>query len=129
MYLLDTDILIWIIRGNKKVIASIDKLTSRFATHISTVSIAEVYKNIFSSEIIETDECIYKHSFIPLDDQIAKQSGLYWRDFNQKFKTLSITDCMIAATAKHENLTLITMNTRHFPMLDIKVLNPLKLIT
>ena len=126
MYLFDTDILIWIIRGNLNVIDHVEKLTNKYPTYISTISIAEVYKNIFSSEIINTDECIYRHSVVPLDDQIAKQAGLYWRDYSKQFKNLSITDCMIAATAKLNGFTVVTLNTRHFPMKGIKIQNPLK---
>lgn len=126
MYLLDTDVLIWLIRGNQNIIESIDKIVNKRSVYISTISIAEVYKNIFPSEIINSDECIYRHGIIALDDYMAKQSGLYWRDFNKKLKNLSITDCMIAATAKINGLSILTLNTRHFPMTDIKVQNPLK---
>ena len=126
MFLLDTDILIWIIRGNQKIIDSLDAIIHNNSTYISTISIAEVYKNIFPSEIMSSDECIYKNGIIALDDYMAKQSGLYWRDYNKQFKNLSITDCMIAATAKINRLSILTLNTRHFPMTDIKVQNPLK---
>lgn len=126
MYLLDTDTLIWLIRGNSKVIHFLENLSTNQRTFVSTVTIAEVYKNIFPSEIIKSDECIYHNGIVPLDDYMAKQAGLYWRDYNKKLAGLSITDCMIAATAKMENLILLTSNTRHFPMHDIKVQNPLK---
>ena len=126
MYLLDTDILIWLTRSNPKVIKVIDVLKAKSIAYISTVSIAEIYKNVFLSEIIDTDEVIYNHAILPLDDLTAKQAGFYWRDYHSKLEKLSITDCMIAATAKKFDLVLLTTNTRHFPESDIKVLNPLK---
>lgn len=126
MYLLDTDILIWLTRSNRQALKVAQFLKDKAPTHLSTVSIAEIYKNIYPSEIIDTDEVIYRHIILPLDDQIAKQAGLYWRDYRPKLKDLSITDCMIAATAKKYDLILFSTNTRHLPMPDIEVVNPLK---
>ena len=126
MHLLDTDILIWLTRSNPQTLKILDFLKNKAPTHISTVTIAEIYKNIYPSEIIDTDEVIYNHIILPLDDQTAKQAGLYWRDYHPKLKELSITDCMIAATAKKYDLILLSTNTRHLPMPDIKVINPLK---
>src|SRR3989339_1610968 len=108
MYLLDTDILIWATRGNPAVLKALANLKDKAVTYTSAVTVAEIYKNIFPSEIIKTDEIIRNHIIIPLDEQTAKQAGLYWRDYTPRLKTLSITDCMIAATAKNFELILVT---------------------
>jgi predicted nucleic acid-binding protein len=55
---------------------------------------------------------------------VGKQAGLYWQQYNKQFKTLSLADCLIAATANVNNLTLVSLNIKHFPMNDIKVLSP-----
>lgn len=57
---------------------------------------------------------------------IAKQAGLYWQQYSKRLKNLSLTDCIIAATASIHNSTLVSLNKRHFPMKDIKILNPVK---
>ncbi len=126
MYLLDTDILIWLTRSHPNAIKALEILKDKSACCLSTVTVAEIYKNIYASEIAYTDEIISNHPLLPLDAQSAKQAGLYWRDYYHKFQALSIPDCMIAATAKSHNLTLVTLNAKHFPMSDITVLNPAK---
>ena len=44
----------------------------------------------------------------------------------KQLKNLSLMDCFIESTANVYNLTLVSLNARHFPMKDIKTLNPLR---
>ena len=55
---------------------------------------------------------------------IAKQAGLYWQQYSKQLKNISLTDCLIAGTANVNDLMLVSLNIKHFPMKDIKVLNP-----
>lgn len=126
MYLLDTDILIWAIRGKSKIIERISSLRKKSPTCISTISIAEIYKNIYPAELTATDDLLMQNIIFPVDVAIAKQAGLYWQQFSKRFSGLNLPDCFVAATALLQNASLVTLNTRHFPMKDIKVMDPLK---
>jgi len=125
MFLIDTDVLIWVLRGNKKYEEYLQKLKDKETISISTITIAEVYKNIFPSEIIKTENLILELQTWDINPLIAKQGGLYWQEYSKKLKNLSLTDCLIAATANVHNAKLVTLNTKHFPMKDISVINPL----
>lgn len=125
MYLLDTDVLIWAVRGRREIVDLLEKLANTSSTFVSVISIAEIYQNIFPSEITTTDGLLYRHVILPVNDLIAKQGGLYWQQFVPKLKSLSLADCLIAATAKLEGLSVLTLNSRHFPMTDIRVVKPL----
>ncbi len=130
MYLIDTDIIIWTIRqgrGNKVVWQAIDSFfrSQPDEVAISTITVAEIYKNIRSSEVSDTEKILAKHAIVPVSIEIAKSAGYYWQQYNQKIKTLSLPDCIIAATSQIEKAKLLTLNSRHFPMKDIEVLNPL----
>lgn len=124
MYLVHTNIVIWIIRGATKYVSWFDQLKSGNVLTISTITIAEIYKNVFQSELLNTQEVINEFSLYDVTANIAKQAGFYWQQFSKKYKNLNILDCIIAATAKEHNLRLLTLNTRHFPMDDIKVIDP-----
>jgi predicted nucleic acid-binding protein len=126
MILLDTNIVIWMLRGKLEVIKIVDKMSQSDKTALSVITIAEVYQNIFLGEINDTENYIDTNEVIEVNRRIAKEAGLYWNQYHKKLQTLSITDCLIAATAKYYNCSLLTLNTRHFPMTDIKVQNPLK---
>lgn len=125
MYLLDTDILIWVLRGNTKIIEKISQLKDKAPLSISVISIAEIYKNIFPSEIIPTEDYFAQHIQFTADQKVARIAGFYWQQYSKNLKNLSLTDCLIAATASVHETTLVSLNSKHFPMKDIKVLNPL----
>ena len=124
MYLLDTDVLIWILRDRKEIVEKASQLKELATLCTSVISIAEIYKNIFPSELTTTEDFLDQHIIYDVDQKIAKIAGLYWQQYSKQLKSLSLADCLIAATANVHNLTLVTLNTKHFPMKDIEVLNP-----
>jgi predicted nucleic acid-binding protein len=125
MYLLDTDILIWVLRGKKDIINKVSQFKDESSLSISVISIAEIYKNIFPSELTPTEDYLLQHIQLDVNQKIAKIAGLYWQEYSKKLKNLSLTDCLIAATANVHDAKLVTLNTKHFPMKDISVINPL----
>lgn len=126
MYLFDTDVLIWILRGNKTITEKASLLKNKSSIGISTISIAEIYKNIFPSEIPITENFLKQHITFHVTEDIAKQAGLYWQEYSKKLNALSLTDCLIAATACINDAKLVTLNGKHFPMKNISVLDPTK---
>lgn len=127
MIILDTDVVIWILRGNRPMIAVVDHLVSKGTVGISTVTVAEIYKNVFPIEIPAVEDFIAHQELFPVSLDIAKTAGLYWNQYHRRFKNLSLADCLIAATAKIHQASLATMNIKHFSMYDIKLLNPANL--
>lgn len=124
MYLLDTDIIIWVLRGNKKYEDLLQNLALKEAISISTITIAEIYKNIYSSELVKTESLLDELQTLDVTATVAKQAGLYWQEYSKKLKNLSLTDCLIAATANVNEAKVVSLNKKHFPMRDIEVLDP-----
>ncbi len=124
MYLLDTDIVIWVLRKDVTIVASLKRLVKTEKTGISTITIAEIYKHVFPSEVRNTEAFIAEQCIIPVNDNVARMAGYYWQDFHQRITLLSLPDCIIAASAKIERATLLTLNVRHFLMSDIIVRDP-----
>ena len=58
MFLIDTDILIWILRGNKKYEDYLQKIKYEGSLSISTITIAEIYKNVYPSEVVKTENVL-----------------------------------------------------------------------
>ena len=125
MHLLDTDVLIWVLRGKKDIVDKVSELKNKSPLGISVISTAEIYKNIFSSELTVTEDYLEQHIIFDVDQKIAKTAGLYWQQYAKQLKNLSLTDCLIAGTANVNSLILVSLNTKHFPMKDIQVLNPI----
>jgi len=85
MYTLDTNIIIYFLKGESKVKEFLRENTlknSRF--FISTISEAELfgYPEITSEEILKIDEILKTISIIPIDSQIARLAGF----FKKKYK-------------------------------------------
>jgi len=125
MYLLDTDVLIWVLRGREDITRKVLTFSKKAPLALSVITIAEIYKNIFPSEMTTVEDYLADHIIIDVDIKIAKTAGFYWQEYSKKLKNLSLTDCLIAATANVDSFTLVTLNAKHFPMKDIKVLDPL----
>jgi toxin FitB len=61
---------------------------------------------------------------VPIDAAIADRWGLLAAEAKRKGKGLSIIDGLLAATALHRNLTLVSRNARDFANTQVPVLNP-----
>lgn len=125
MYLIDTDIIIWVLRDNKKYANLLINLSRKGSLCISTVTIAEIYKNVYPAELIKTENLLNELQSLDVTPLIAKQAGLYWQEYSKQLQNLSLMDCLIAGCANVNNLTLVSLNKKHFPMKDIQILNPI----
>jgi predicted nucleic acid-binding protein len=63
---------------------------------------------------------------VPIDGAIADRWGLIAAECKRKGKALSIIDGLLAATALHHNLTVVSRNAGDFTNTQVPVLNPWK---
>ena len=61
---------------------------------------------------------------VPIDAAITDRWGLLAAEAKRKGKGLSIIDGLLAATALHRNLTVVSRNSRDFANTQVPVLNP-----
>jgi toxin FitB len=61
---------------------------------------------------------------VPIDSAIADRWGLLASEAKRKGKTLSVIDGLLAATALHHNLTVVSRNASGFTAAQVQVLNP-----
>jgi predicted nucleic acid-binding protein len=60
---------------------------------------------------------------IPLDAEITRQGGLYRRDYGPGHG-VALAGALIAASATLHQAQLVTLNARHFPILEVEVAYP-----
>ena len=65
----------------------------------------------------ETSQGDGTNTVFPITVEIAKEAG-YLRQSYFKSHGMGLADAMIAATAKAHGATLVSLNVRHFSMLD-----------
>lgn len=120
--LIDTDIIIDHLRGVGNFSTIIDD-ESNNKCHISVISMAEVYSNLFPNEYEVVEMLLSVLKIVNLDSIIAKLAGNYRMKFYRSHG-LKLPDAIIAATAKITETILVTKNLKHFPMDDIQKIKP-----
>lgn len=114
--LLDTDLLIDFLRKHVSAAALFEKLPDDCA--ISVLSIAELHAGVREgAERTALSHLLATFLHIDLSADIAALGGLLRRDWG-KSHGVGLNDALIAATALHSGRVLLSLNAKHFPMLD-----------
>lgn len=115
-FLIDSDIVIWFLKGRKKEVELLEELSKKGELFCSVVTITEVRAGLRKKpqEVIADLTKVFPPLEVNLG--IAELAGA----FKQKYQ-LDIADMFIAATAAAENLPLVTYNKKHFPMSEVKL--------
>ena len=116
-WLLDTDILIDYLRGDPQAIKFLQKAVTNSICYISTITVAELYAGVKDGkERPILDAFIQEFERVVIDENIARQGGLYKRDYG-KSHGIGLADAVIAAAADSLGAELVTLNKKHYPML------------
>lgn len=113
--LIDTDILIDVLRGRTHAVGFMAGLIR--APCISVTTVAELYAGVRDGETHDLDTFLSAVTLVPVTEELARTGGLFRRDFGPSHGT-GLIDGIIAATADALDIKLATLNRRHYPMLD-----------
>ena len=115
----DTDILVDFLRGHEKAVSLVRDNSSDII--LSSMVVAELYAGVKGgSEEMILEKFVSLFRVVPVTLEIARAAGLLKRDYGDSHG-IGLADAVIAATARAEKAELMTLNTRHYPMIrDIK---------
>jgi predicted nucleic acid-binding protein len=122
----DTDIFIWIQRGNIKAARLVEREQERF---ISVQSYLELLQGAANKQQHEyTRQFLKEFGFrtLPLSENIGHRATVYIEAYSLS-GGLRAGDALIAATAAENNLVLCSSNAKHFKVvkdLKLKVFRP-----
>jgi predicted nucleic acid-binding protein len=120
-YLLDTNILIYQLWGNQKVVTLLTELAADGDFYISAAVRTEILAGMRPHEEAETLNLLKNLISLPVDNPIADRAGRLLYQYARQGITLSFPDALIAATALKHTLTLVTTNAKHFPMPELRL--------
>src|SRR5262245_44096470 len=122
-YLLDTNVIIDAINEKKSRNQFLVDLVELQGHTLATcpINVAEVYAGMRPKEAQRTAELLRSLELLPITFPVAELAGSLKHNYAKQGITLSLTDAIIAAVAIHNQLTLITENTRHFPMKELSL--------
>lgn len=117
----DTDIFIWIQRGNAKAARLVDREAERFISAQSYMELLQCAENRQQQEY--TRQFLKEFGFrtLPFSGNIGHRATVYIEEYSLSHG-LRAGDAIIAATATENNLVLCSGNAKHFkPIRDLKL--------
>ena len=122
----DTDMFIWVQRGNQKAADLIDRSPARFLSVQTHMELLQCALN--KNQLTHVKDFIHSFGFIvlPLTENIGHRALIYVEQYTLT-NGLRAGDAIIAATAAENNLKLVTSNAKHFRVikdLPLKIFKP-----
>ena len=119
--LIDTDVLIWYMRGNQKAKKVIDKVR---AFYISSVNYMELLQGIRNKEELRSLRHFLTQreiEIVHVSEDVSQKTLNYMEEYSLSHN-LRMADAMIAATVLILGVTLLTANSKHYvPIKGIQI--------
>ena len=117
----DTDILIWVQRGNTKAADLVDREEERLISVQTYMELLQCAENRRQQDVIKQFLKDFGFQTLPLTENTGHRAAIYIEEFSLSHGVRT-GDAIIAATAAENNLTLCSGNAKHFkPIRDLKL--------
>lgn len=122
MYLLDTDTIIYNLKGNANIQKNLRNHIND-PIKISVITLMELYYGAYKSEKVAANLAVIKTleqslDIIPIGLEVVQTFGLIKSQLEKSGSRLDDFDLIIAACAMAHNLILVTNNARHFQRIE-----------
>lgn len=119
--LFDTDILIWVQRGNRKAAQLVDGSDERLISVLTYMELLQAAKDKRQHLVIKRYVRDLSFSILPLTEGVGHRALVYVEEYGLS-SGIRAGDAIVAATATENGLTLVTGNARHFrPIRDLSL--------
>jgi len=122
MYLLDTDTIIYILKGNRVVENNLQR-HYHDPIKISVITLMELYYGAYKSQKVTSNLAKIKTlqnslEIIPLGQEIGEIFGIQKANLEKRGTSLDDFDLILGCSALAHNLTLVTNNSKHFKKIE-----------
>lgn len=119
--LLDTTVLIDHLRRRVHLSDLTESPAGPLSAYVSVVSRSEVLAGMRPLDESVTMALLRSFPSLPVSVSIADRAGRWVYQYARQGMRLDLPDALIAATAVEHDVTLVTRNTKHFPMPELRV--------
>lgn len=109
----DTDVLIWVQRGNTRAAQKIQTTDARHVSIQTYMELLQCAKNQTQHRQIKSFLSDFDFRVLPLTENIGHRAAVYIEEYSLS-SGLRAGDAIIAATAAEHDLPLYTGNAKHF---------------
>lgn len=111
--LFDTDVLIWMLRGNARAAKAVDDTDTRAISVVVYMELLQGARDNAEVRTIKSFLADMRFAMLPLTENIGHRASIYMEEYGLS-ASMSMADALIAATAVESNDTLITANDKHY---------------
>ena len=120
--MLDSSVIIDVINGKKdRGQLLVDLIAHGDTLACCSVNVTEVYAGMRPAEEQKTTALLQSLKFYPVTWEIARLAGELKYEHARNGISLAVSDVTIAAVAIHHQLSLLTDNTKHYPMKNLSL--------
>jgi hypothetical protein len=119
--LFDTDILVWVQRGNLRAARLVERAAQRSISVLSYMELMQSAQNKDQHRQTKDFLATFGFDLVPLSENIGHRAAIYIEEYTLSHG-IRAGDAIIAATAVENNLTLVSSDRKHFsPIKDLKL--------
>ncbi len=119
--LVDTDVLIWYMRGNKNAFKTIEKTNNFHISVITYIELVQGMRNKMELNALRKSLRDWNVSIIYITEEISAKA-MFYVEQHYLSQSVELADAFIGATAVAYGLPLLTGNEKHYkPLKDVRV--------
>lgn len=111
--LYDTDVLIWVFRGDEAAAGAVDGDDARCMSIVGYMELIQGARNRREARLIRSFLADSRFLLLPLTENIGHRAAIYMEEFAASHG-MRVADALIASTAAENHLTLCTGDRAHF---------------
>ena len=109
----DTDVLIWVLRGNAKAARAVDGAAERAISVVTYMELLQGAHDKREVRAIKSFLVDMRFRTLPLSENIGHRASIYVEEYGLS-ASLGMADALIAATAIEADEPLLTGNDKHY---------------
>lgn len=113
--IVDTDIIIDALRGHDKALQFLEEYEAIIS--LSAMTLMELYAGVRDKEKEKTAQVCGLYEVIDVTASIATRAGEFRQRYGKSHAS-GFVDCILAATAVETGAMMMTLNKKHYPMLE-----------
>ncbi len=124
--LIDTDVLIWYLRGNQKALEILENRKSFSISVITYMELVQGMRDKRELRILRASLREWNAHMIYISEEISIKAMFYVEDFFHK-QALQAADALIGATAVIHGIPILTANDKHYRVirdLELNIFRP-----
>ncbi len=114
--IIDTDVLIWYMRGNERAYQLIEKLTGFSISVITYMELVQGMRNKNELNSLRKALHIWNTKILYISEEISAKA-MFLVEQHYLSHSLQLADALIGSTAIHYGLPLVTANDKHYKII------------